>query len=234
MRGAAREGYGQDGTPEAPAEPGLADDAGGSCEPEVTDEPELAPESGLADEAEQSDDAGRSGEGSAGSANDDTTPGSARARRFRPGASNPSVAMFRRPKRPRFRRSSDVLMEPKQRGRLRAAAIAAEYATGHGEDSEEEASRNVLIRLGRISLGTVVILAGIIMLMAPGPGALAIAAGLAILSKDVAWADRALHYIREKVPGVPADGSIPRSTWLVMGLLTASGIAVGIYLKTGV
>ncbi len=222
MRGAAREGYGQDGTPEAPAESGLAAAAGASPEPEVSDEPELGDAAGQPD--------GRS----AGSADDATTPGSTRARRFRPGASNPSVAMFRRPKRPRFRRSSDALMEPKQRGRLRAAAIAAEYATGRREDSEEAASRNVLIRLGRISLGTLVILAGIIMLMAPGPGALAIAAGLAILSKDVAWADRALHYIREKVPGVPADGSIPRSTWLVMGLLTASGIAVGIYLKTGV
>ena len=32
---------------------------------------------------------------------------------------------------------------------------------------------------------------------------------------------------------VGADGRIPRSTWLVIGLLTASGIAVGIYLKTG-
>ncbi|HBX08834.1 MAG: hypothetical protein GX471_01970 [Candidatus Microthrix parvicella] len=84
-----------------------------------------------------------------------------------------------------------------------------------------------------MTLGFTVMLVGVIMLVIPGPGWLGIAAGLAILSKDVAWADQALHFIREKIPGVPADGRIPRSTWLVIGLLTASGIAVGIYLKTG-
>lgn len=141
--------------------------------------------------------------------------------------------MFRRPRRPRFQRSSDVLVEPKERGRLKAAAIAAEFETGRREDSHDDAERSVLVRIGRISLGTFVILAGILMLVLPGPGWLGIAAGLAILSKDVAWADRALHFIREKIPGVPADGKIPRSTWLVIALLTASGIAVGIYIKTG-
>lgn len=178
---------------------------------------------------------GQDGE-AAFSAGEDLPQAPTRGRNRRPDRAtraNEGVAMFRRPKRPRFRRSSDVLIEPKQRGRLKAAAIAAEFATGRREDSEEEASRNVLIRLGRITLGALVILAGAIMLITPGPGFLAIAAGLAILSKDVAWADRALHYIREKVPGVPADGSIPRSTWLVVGVLSASGILVGIYLKTG-
>lgn len=167
------------------------------------------------------------------SAGEDQPPGPTRARRPGFSRSNQGVAMFRRPKRPRFRRSSDALVEPKQRERLKAAAIAAEYATGRTEENEEAANRSVVIRLGRITLGTLVILAGVVMLVVPGPGWLGIAAGLAILSKDVAWADRALHFIREKIPGVPADGSIPRSTWLVMGLLTASGIALGIYIQTG-
>ncbi len=220
MRGAEREGYGD-------GEPGVS-----------TGEPDdSAAEVGSTGEAEVSSGEPGATDGSDetnGSARGHRTTTTGRGRRFRSTASDPSVAMFRRPKRPRFRRSSDVLMEPKQRGRLKAAAIAAEIATGRREDDEDAANRSVIIRLGRITLGTLVVLTGIIMLPAPGPGALVIAAGLAILSKDVAWADRALHFIREKVPGVPADGSIPRSTWLVMGLLTASGIAVGVFLKTGV
>ncbi|MEZ5381315.1 MAG: PGPGW domain-containing protein [Microthrixaceae bacterium] len=147
-------------------------------------------------------------------------------------ASDPVVRMFRRPRRPRFRRSSDVLIEPKERGRLRAAALAAELATGKHEESELEAQRGVLVRLTRMSLGAIVMLAGLVMLVIPGPGWLAIAAGLAILSKDVAWADNALRFIREKIPGVPADGKIPRSTWLVIGFLGAAGLAVGLAYAT--
>lgn len=145
----------------------------------------------------------------------------------------PVLGMFKRSGQPRFRRSSDVLVEPKQHGRLRAAAIAAELATGRHEETRDAARRSVLVRLCRMALGFTVMLAGVVMLVIPGPGWLGIAAGLAILSKDVAWADTALHFIREKIPGVPADGRIPRSTWLVIALLTASGVAVGIYLQTG-
>ena len=151
----------------------------------------------------------------------------------RKSSSDPVLGMFRRPSGSRFRRSSDVLIEPKEHGRLRAAALAAELATGKREETSADAHRSVLLRVSRMTLGFTVMLVGVIMLVIPGPGWLSIAAGLAILSKDVAWADQALHFIREKIPGVPADGRIPRSTWLVIGLLTASGIAVGIYLKTG-
>jgi len=50
----------------------------------------------------------------------------------------------------------------------------------------------------RITLGSVVILAGVIMLVTPGPGIAAIVAGLAIMADEFPPARRALHYMRRK------------------------------------
>ncbi|MBP7930705.1 MAG: hypothetical protein KA110_12175, partial [Acidimicrobiia bacterium] len=71
------------------------------------------------------------------------------------------------------------------------------------------------------------LLAGILMLVLPGPGWIAIAGGLAVLSRDVAWAARLLEIVRDKVPGVPADGQIPRSTWISIILVTTSAGILG-------
>ncbi|HLN77120.1 MAG TPA: PGPGW domain-containing protein [Nocardioidaceae bacterium] len=48
------------------------------------------------------------------------------------------------------------------------------------------------------SLGTLVLVAGIIMMVTPGPGIVGIALGLAILSTEYEWADRWLVKAREK------------------------------------
>lgn len=111
--------------------------------------------------------------------------------------------------------------------RLRHAAIEAEFLTGVHETSEEQAVRSVLRRIGRIILGSFLLIAGVAMLVLPGPGWIAIAGGLALLSRDVAWAGRLLHIIRDKVPGVPADGAIPRSTWTSIALVTVAAAIVG-------
>ena len=63
------------------------------------------------------------------------------------------------------------------------------------------------------------------MMFLPGPGAVALAAGLVILSKDFAWADRALRYLRAKVPGLEEEGPIPKSTIVVsLMLMVAAGL----------
>ncbi|MEZ5225931.1 MAG: PGPGW domain-containing protein [Acidimicrobiales bacterium] len=54
-----------------------------------------------------------------------------------------------------------------------------------------------------MTLGFTVVLIGIAALPLPGPGWLIIAGGLTILSRDVAWADRLLRYIRKRVRGCP-------------------------------
>jgi uncharacterized protein (TIGR02611 family) len=46
--------------------------------------------------------------------------------------------------------------------------------------------------------GFVLILAGLAMLVLPGPGILVIVAGLAILATEYVWAQRALNYAKQK------------------------------------
>ncbi|MBP8182001.1 MAG: PGPGW domain-containing protein [Acidimicrobiia bacterium] len=111
--------------------------------------------------------------------------------------------------------------------RLRTAALEAEVLTGVHETSEQQARRSLLRRLARITAGSLLLLAGILMLVLPGPGWIAIAGGLAVLSRDVAWAARLLEIVRDKVPGVPADGQIPRSTWISIILVTTSAGILG-------
>lgn len=101
--------------------------------------------------------------------------------------------------------------------RLGAAAIEAERQTGHYEETVEEARRNVIIRLARIVGGFTVIGIGLAGLALPGPGWLIIIFGLSLL--PFAWAERTIRLIRSKIPGVPEDGTIPMSTWIIMGVL---------------
>lgn len=47
-----------------------------------------------------------------------------------------------------------------------------------------------MVRVARIAGGSTLVLAGTAMLVLPGPGLLTIAAGMAVLAKDVEWARR--------------------------------------------
>lgn len=110
---------------------------------------------------------------------------------------------------------------------FRDAAIRAELEVGHTEDTTEQAWHHALVRLARIGFGFVLLIAGAAMMVLPGPGAVVAAAGLTVLSRDVKWADRALRYLRRKVPGLEEEGPIPRSTIVVSVLLmVAAGLAL--------
>ena len=84
------------------------------------------------------------------------------------------------------------------RERFIEAAIQAEYETGEREDTEAEARRHILVRIAIIIAGSAVLFAGLLMLVLPGPGIVAVIAGLTILSTEVAWAERMLEYAKEK------------------------------------
>lgn len=112
---------------------------------------------------------------------------------------------------------------------LREAAIQAEYESGEREETEAEARAGVIVRLARMTLGTIVLIIGIIMMPLPGPGGIIVAAGLAILARDVAWADRLLRYVRKRMPGVPEDGKIPRSSLITMVFVTAATLSVSMW-----
>lgn len=113
-------------------------------------------------------------------------------------------------------------MDEDEKHRLRDAAIDAELETGRREPTRAAALRQSIRRMARIIGASFVVVIGIILLPLPGPGMVVIAVGLAMLSRDVAWADRALQRVRRRLPQ-DADGKIPRSsivTMVVIGLAT--------------
>jgi hypothetical protein len=68
-----------------------------------------------------------------------------------------------------------------------------------------------MARIVRITGGFLLIVAGIFMLVLPGPGILSIVGGLALLSRDLPWADRLAARVKEKV-GKSADSSLTENT----------------------
>lgn len=106
---------------------------------------------------------------------------------------------------------------------LEQAAIEAEMATGRREESVAEAKRHILIRIGRVLLGVVVLLAGLAMLPLPGPGMLTIAAGLALLASDVPFARNLLVRVRRRLPA-DEDGRVSRP--IVIGGVAVSVVTI--------
>ena len=103
------------------------------------------------------------------------------------------------------------------------AAIEAELDTGRREESIAEAKRHIFIRIGRVFLGTIVVIAGLLMLPLPGPGMLTIAAGLALLASDVPFARNLLESVRKRLPA-DADGKVSKP--VVIGGLVVSVVTV--------
>lgn len=87
------------------------------------------------------------------------------------------------------------------------AAILAEYDVHGHEETPETAWQHALARIGRIFAGFGLMIAGVVMIFVPGPGLLAFAAGLVILSRDFVWAEKVLRYLQSRVPGLDPDGT---------------------------
>ena len=119
-------------------------------------------------------------------------------------------------------------MSHEEEHRFRDAAIEAELATGRREATERAAWRHALLRITRMTGGAIVTFAGIIMLPLPGPGLLVIAVGLAVLARDVAWAERLLSRVRDRLP-TDESGRLPRSTIATMVVMMAAGVAFSIW-----
>lgn len=70
--------------------------------------------------------------------------------------------------------------------------------------------------------GFLLVLVGVAALVLPGPGLLFIAAGLALLSTQYAWADRLLHPLKERAFRLAAEGvqTWPRIAMSVLGGLS--------------
>lgn len=105
---------------------------------------------------------------------------------------------------------------------LREAAIQAEYETGLRESTEKAAKAHILVRLVRMTVGAIVCLAGLAMMVLPGPGLVVLAVGLAILARDVAWADRLLGHVRDRIPS-NGDGGMTRGAKITMVMSAVAG-----------
>lgn len=74
------------------------------------------------------------------------------------------------------------------------------------------------------TVGTLVLLAGVLMMVTPGPGIVGIALGLAILSTEYQWAHRWLEKAREKahearLKAAAMDPRVRRRRLLLVGLV---------------
>lgn len=107
-----------------------------------------------------------------------------------------------------------------ERESLLEAAIHAEYETGVRETTVQAAKTHIAIRVARMTAGAIVCLVGLALMVLPGPGLPVLAIGLAILARDVAWADRLLGHVTARIPKSD-DGGISRpalATMIVGGL----------------
>ncbi len=103
---------------------------------------------------------------------------------------------------------------------LEDALIETELEVGRHEETREEAKRNVVLRAVRIGIGIAVCVAGVFLIVFPGPGMVVLAAGLAILSRDVPFARRLLVNVRARIPE-NERGEISRPI-LIGGLLLST------------
>lgn len=82
------------------------------------------------------------------------------------------------------------------------------------------------------ALGWLLVIGGIAALVLPGPGLLALFAGLALLSQQYTWAERRVEPVKEKAVQAAADGvkTWPRIVLSLLGVtwLVGAGVLWGI------
>ncbi len=115
-----------------------------------------------------------------------------------------------------------------ERESLREAALHAEYETGIRESTERAAKAHIAVRIVRMSIGAIVCLAGLALMVLPGPGLPVLAIGLAILARDVAWADRLLGHVTARIPK-GEDGSFSRAAIVTLIVGGLAGLSFSVW-----
>lgn len=91
---------------------------------------------------------------------------------------------------------------------------------------------NQIKRLATVTLGWLLVVFGVAALVLPGPGLLALAAGLVLLSQQYEWARRRVEPIRRAALQAAAESvqSVPRILMTLLGalLIMAVGVVWGI------
>jgi uncharacterized protein (TIGR02611 family) len=106
----------------------------------------------------------------------------------------------------------------------------SEYLTRWRERVRRNTLLNNAWRIAVFTVGMAVLLAGVAMLILPGPGWAAIFVGFAILATEFAWANAALMWAKDKATQAKDKALDPqtrrRNTLLAMaaGLVIAAGV----------
>lgn len=79
-------------------------------------------------------------------------------------------------------------------------------------------------RIVQIVFGVLLIIAGIVMLVIPGPGLVAIMVGLNLIKPDNAI----MRWMRRRIPGIPEDGNVPKSYIVLGAVMLVGGTTIGI------
>jgi uncharacterized protein (TIGR02611 family) len=102
------------------------------------------------------------------------------------------------------------------------------FVDGVRERREKHLERNRIIRVVVALFGFLVVLAGLAMLVLPGPGLLVIAIGLGILALEFVWAERLLERTVDKMEQatdtVKHSSRKQRALGAVLGVLAAVGL----------
>ena len=102
--------------------------------------------------------------------------------------------------------------------------MSIEYQDLQPGISENE-ERTGFMRLAQIGLGVLMIAAGIVMLVIPGPGLVAIMVGLNLIKPD----NFLVRWMRRKIPGIPEEGAVPTSYLILGGVFLVGGTLYGIF-----
>jgi hypothetical protein len=101
-----------------------------------------------------------------------------------------------------------------------------------GENDGMRVGSRVLKRVALESLGWLLVIGGLAAIVLPGPGLLAILAGLALLSQQYEWAQRRLEPVKQRALQTAADGveTWPRilASCLGVAFLVGLGIVWGV------
>jgi uncharacterized protein (TIGR02611 family) len=94
------------------------------------------------------------------------------------------------------------------------------------ERRERHLERNRVLRIGFAVFGFLVVLAGVAMLVLPGPGLVVIAIGLGILALEFAWAERLLERTVDRMED--AADTVKKASRTQQLLLAAAAAAVSV------
>ncbi len=81
-------------------------------------------------------------------------------------------------------------------------------------------------RIAIVLGGSVVVIAGVAMLVLPGPGLLVVAAGLAILASEFEWAERLMHRVRERAEAAAESAGTSLRAVVIVGIVLTVAASV--------